>query len=81
VYVTYAAVATLLGLTFFAGSWAFFALLTVAMLVVFGRQHPRVWDEDVPLDRGRLLLALAAVVIFVLCFTPAPITISDIIKR
>jgi len=50
-------------------------------LVVFGRHHPRVWDEDVPLDRTRLVLAVCALLIFVLCFTPAPITISDIIKR
>jgi hypothetical protein len=68
-------------LTVFAGSWAFFALLIVVMLVVFGRHHPRVWDEDVPLDRTRLVLALCALLIFALCFTPAPITISDIIKR
>jgi membrane-associated protease RseP (regulator of RpoE activity) len=81
IYVTYGAVGVLVALTFFAGSWAFFALLIVMMLIVFGRHHPRVWDEDVPLDRTRLLLAFCAVVIFVLCFTPAPITISDIIKR
>ena len=81
IYVTYAAVGVLVALTYFAGSWAFFALLTVVMLFVFGRHHPPVWDEDVPLDRGRLWLAFAALVIFVLCFTPAPITISEIIKR
>jgi membrane-associated protease RseP (regulator of RpoE activity) len=81
IYVTYAAVGVLIALTVFAGSWAFFALLIVVMLAVFGRHHPRVWDEDVPLDRTRLILALGAIVIFVLCFTPAPITISDIIRR
>ena len=31
------------------------------------------FDEDVPLDRTRLVLALFALVMFVLCFTPAPI--------
>jgi len=81
IYVTYAAVAVLGGLTFFAGSWAFFALLTIAMLIVLGRHHPLVWDEHVPLDRTRLIMAFCALVIFVLCFTPAPITISDIIKH
>jgi membrane-associated protease RseP (regulator of RpoE activity) len=81
IYVTYAAVGVLGALTFFAGSWAFFALLTVVMLIVFGRHHPRVWDEDVPLDRTRLWLAFAALVIFVVCFTPAPITLSDIVRR
>ena len=81
IYVTYTAVGVLIALSVFAGSWAFFAVLTVVMLMVFGRHHPRVWDEEVPLDRTRLLLALAAVAIFALCFTPAPITISDIIRR
>jgi membrane-associated protease RseP (regulator of RpoE activity) len=81
IYVTYAAVGVLAALTLFAGSWAFFALLMVVMLIMFGRHHPRVWDEDMPLDRARLMFAFGALVIFVLCFTPAPITISDIIKR
>ena len=81
IYVTYAAVAVVATLTFFAGSWALFAVLMVVMLIVFGPRHPRVWDEEVPLDRARLALALCALVIFALCFTPAPITISEIIKR
>ena len=40
---------------------------------MFGRHHPRTFDEHVPLDRTRLLLALFALVMFALCFTPAPI--------
>ncbi len=55
--------------------------LTVVMLVIFGPRHPRVFDEDVPLDRTRLVLAGFAVVMFVLCFTPAPITISELIRH
>jgi hypothetical protein len=51
------------------------------MLVIFGPRHPRVFDEDVPLDRVRLVLAGFAVVMFVLCFTPAPITISELIRH
>ena len=45
----------------------------IVMLFVFGPHHPRVFDEHVPLDRTRLLLALFALVMFILCFTPAPI--------
>jgi hypothetical protein len=33
----------------------------------------------VPLDRSRQILALVALVIFILCFTPAPI--SELIRR
>jgi membrane-associated protease RseP (regulator of RpoE activity) len=80
-YVTFATVAVALGLAWFATSWIVWTLLTVAMLVMFGPRHPRVFDEDVPLDRTRLLLALFAVAMFVLCFTPAPIRPMDVIRR
>ena len=51
------------------------------MLVVFGRHHPPAFDEHVPLDRTRLVLAVVALAMFVLCFTPAPITSLDVISR
>jgi len=51
------------------------------MLVMFGPKHPRVFDEDVPLDRTRVLLALIGVAIFVVCFTPAPIRPMELIGR
>ena len=47
--------------------------LMAVMLFVFGRHHPRTFDEEVPLDSRRKWLALFAVVMFILCFTPAPI--------
>jgi hypothetical protein len=53
--------------------------MMVVMLVVFGPRHPRVFDEDLPLGRTRLLLAAFAVVMFILCFTPAPIRPMDVI--
>jgi len=43
------------------------------MLFAFGVRHPPVLDEDVPLDGTRKVLAVFAFVMFVLCFTPAPI--------
>jgi membrane-associated protease RseP (regulator of RpoE activity) len=81
VYVTLVTVCVVAGLTLVASTWIFFTVLIVAMLLLVGPRHPRVWDEDVPLDRTRLLLALCAVAIFILCFTPAPITFHDLIKR
>jgi membrane-associated protease RseP (regulator of RpoE activity) len=77
--VTLAMVACLIGLTFFSLSWAVWAALTIGMLLVFGPRHPRTPDEDVPLDRARVWLAVFAVVMFVLCFTPAPIEPMDLI--
>ena len=80
-YVTFATVAIAIGLSTFASSWVVWTVLTIAMLLAFGPRHPRVVDEEVPLDRGRRLLALLAVAMFVLCFTPAPIRPIDVIKR
>ncbi|MGE0041749.1 MAG: site-2 protease family protein [Vicinamibacterales bacterium] len=62
------------GLTAFVStSWLVWTLLLIAMLVVMGPQHPPTLDENDPLDRTRRLLALVALVMLILCFTPAPI--------
>ena len=78
-YVTFTMVAVALGLSVFAYSWVVWTGMLVMMLFLFGPRHPRVFDEDLPLGRGRLLLAVLAVVMFVLCFTPAPIRPIDVI--
>ena len=80
-YVTFSTVAVAMLLAWFASSWIMWTALTVVMLIVFGPRHPRVFDEEVPLDRSRLLLALFALLMFVLCFTPAPIRPMDLIAR
>jgi len=79
--VTFATVAVAAGLAFFASTWVVWIVLMIAMLIVFGPRHPRVFDEHVPLDRTRLWLALFALVMFILCFTPAPIRPMEIIAR
>ena len=48
----------------------------VTMLIVLGPRHPRTLDDHVPLDSRRRWIALATAVIFVLCFTPAPVQIE-----
>jgi membrane-associated protease RseP (regulator of RpoE activity) len=80
-YVTFTTVAVAMLLAWFASSWIMWTALTVLMLIVFGPRHPRVFDEEVPLDRSRLVLALFALLMFVLCFTPAPIRPMDLIAR
>jgi len=54
-------------------SWISMMVMMVLMAIVFGLHHPRVIDEETPLDPGRRMLAWIALVMFVLCFTPAPI--------
>ena len=67
-----AAIAVVL-LTFQSSSWIAWAVLMIVMLVAFGPRHPRTLDHHVPLDDTRRLIAIAALAIFILCFTPAPI--------
>ncbi len=79
-YVTVASIGIAITLAaYFSSSWVVWTGLMVVLLVLFGPRHPRVFDEHVPLDRSRMLLALLALVIFILCFTPAPI--SELIRR
>jgi len=74
--VTYGTLLCLIGLSFISRSWILWTVLAAGTLYAFGPRHPRTYDEDLPLDSGRLWLALFAVVMFVLCFTPAPITLD-----
>jgi membrane-associated protease RseP (regulator of RpoE activity) len=71
-YVTLAMIGVAIVLSFRSASWIAWTVLTVLMLFTFGYRHPRTGDEDVPLDRTRLILAIFAVVMFALCFTPIP---------
>jgi membrane-associated protease RseP (regulator of RpoE activity) len=51
--------------------WFVFCLL---ILVVMGLRHPPVLDADQPLDRRRRWLAMLAVILLVLSFTPVPMS-------
>jgi membrane-associated protease RseP (regulator of RpoE activity) len=66
-------VAVAIGLTFVSSSWIAWTVLLIVMLVTIGPRHPRTLDEEVPLDRSRLILAAIALVMLIVCFTPAPI--------
>ena len=72
--ITVITVGCLVGLTVFVSwSWVVWTVVTIAMLVIFGPRHPRTVDEHEPIDRGRTWLAVFALFMFVVCFTPAPI--------
>jgi membrane-associated protease RseP (regulator of RpoE activity) len=79
--VTMIMVPCLIGLSFVSSSWVVWTVLTVGMLLLFGPRHPRVVDEEIPLDRSRLWLAAFALLMFVLCFTPAPIQPAALVGR
>jgi membrane-associated protease RseP (regulator of RpoE activity) len=80
-YVTVGTMLVTIVLAYFYSSWIVWTFAMAIMLLLFGPRHPRVFDEHVPLDRTRLLLALAALVMFILCFTPAPIEPTGILAR
>lgn len=69
----------IIGLAFFSSSWILWAILMVTMLIFLGPRHPKIPDEHIPLDPTRRWLAIATAVIFVLCFTPAPIEVMEIL--
>ena len=74
----YVSAATLVGaivLTFISLSWLLIALMMLVMAVFLGFRHPRILDEHVPLDGVRIAVAVLALLIFVVCFTPVPISL------
>ena len=72
-YVTLAMIVVAIFLSYRSASWIVWTIVVTGMLFAFGVRHPPVVDEDVPLDPTRKILAVLALVIFALCFTPAPI--------
>ena len=65
--------AVVVGLGFKFAGWWFWA----ALLVIMGIRHPRLVDEEAPLDPRRKAIAFLVLVMFVLCFTPVPIEESS----
>jgi membrane-associated protease RseP (regulator of RpoE activity) len=72
-WVSIATLLTAATLILWSRSWITMTLMLAVMTYYFGYRHPRVIDEDTPLDPGRRLIALGALLIFILSFTPVPI--------
>jgi membrane-associated protease RseP (regulator of RpoE activity) len=54
-------------------SWISMTIMMLVMAFFLGFRHPRIADEDTPLDPTRKMVAVCALLIFMLCFTPVPI--------
>ncbi len=52
-------------------------LVWAALILLLGFRHPPLLNRWEPLDSKRLVWAAIAIVIFVLCFMPAPITLIE----
>lgn len=71
--VTIVMIGIAIGLAFTSSSWIAWTVLLLVMIATLGPRHPPTLYDDEPLDQGRVLLAALAMLILVLCFTPAPI--------
>jgi membrane-associated protease RseP (regulator of RpoE activity) len=79
--ITVGSICIAVGLTFFSRSWLVWTFMIVVMTGTMGPHHPRTLDEHIPLDRTRVWLALAAALIFILCFTYNPIEPTQLLKQ
>jgi membrane-associated protease RseP (regulator of RpoE activity) len=66
-------IAGAVGLTFVSLTWVLWSILMVVMMFAVGPHHPPTLDDETPLDRQRYILAVVALVMLIVCFTPAPI--------
>ncbi|MGH9159281.1 MAG: site-2 protease family protein, partial [Vicinamibacteraceae bacterium] len=71
------AAALVLGVLY-SPSWFFWVGLLVLLMGLSGFRHPRTIDEHEPLDTTRKWIAFSALVMFVLCFTPTPISPTEL---
>jgi len=78
-WVTLATLVAAAALSYYSIVWMGLTIMMTIMLFTFGPRHPPVIDEDAPLDRVRIWLAVFALAIFVLSFSASPI--SDITGR
>ena len=72
-FFSYITVVVAIVMCFISYSWIAMTVMMVLMLFLLGPRHPRVLDEHQPLGPVRYALAVAAFVMFIVCFTPTPI--------
>jgi membrane-associated protease RseP (regulator of RpoE activity) len=77
--ISFATVTIAVCMTFVSVSWLVMTIMMLTMLAMFGPRHPRVVYEHEPLGRGRVAVAVFALVMFILCFTPVPIQLQDLV--
>ena len=77
VILTFAMIAVAIGLTVVSLSWILWTILMLVMIGLVGPHHPPTLDDEVPLGRGRLLVAAIALLILAVCFTPEPLGVLE----
>ncbi len=78
--ISYVAFGALIGISFY--SWPMLGYLLFALILIFiGFRHPRPSTEFPRLGRGRFLIALIGLIIFVLTFMPVPVRLIQHVAR
>jgi membrane-associated protease RseP (regulator of RpoE activity) len=77
--ISIATVGITIAMTFVTVSWLLMTLVMLVMLFMLGPRHPRVIYEHEPVGIGRNLIAVFALIMFILCFTPVPIQFQDLV--
>ena len=72
-------VGSAIAMTFISVSWTVMTVMMLVMLFTLGPRHPRVLYEYEPLGAKRNVVAVIALIIFILCFTPVPIELQDLV--
>lgn len=72
--VIYLSVVGLAIYSYFRGGWMGWVIYAVLLTLMLRIGHPPVMDETEPLGLARKLVAVVGLIVFLLCFTPFPIT-------
>jgi membrane-associated protease RseP (regulator of RpoE activity) len=79
--ISIATVSGAVAMTFVSISWLVMTVIMVVMMFMFGPHHPRVIYEQEPIGRGRIAIAILALIVFIVSFTPVPIDVKDILRN
>jgi membrane-associated protease RseP (regulator of RpoE activity) len=78
--ISYTVFGALIGISLY--SWPMMGYLLFALILLFmGFRHPRPRTEFAPLGKGRNIIALIGLIIFVLTFIPVPVRIIEHLGR
>ena len=67
-------------LVFLSWAWVLPAVLMALMWRLMGLRHPSPLNPYEPLSPGRRAFALLALLAFVVCFTPSPLSLEELVK-
>jgi membrane-associated protease RseP (regulator of RpoE activity) len=77
--ISLATVGSAIAMTFVSMSWLVMTVMMLVMLFTLGPRHPRVIYEHEPIGLERTLIAVFALIMFILCFTPVPFQLQDLV--